>query len=57
MLFSHLLVTPTGNSRVLARYLASVCGCINPPFSHLFSRVPPRISAFLRPFFLNQTSE
>lgn len=57
MLFSHLLVTPTGNSRVLARYLASVYGCINPPFSHLFSRVPPRISAFQRPFFLNQTSE
>ena len=57
MLFSHLLVTPTGNSRVLARYLASVYGCINPPFSHLFSGVPPRISAFPRLFFLNQTSE
>ena len=57
MLFSHLLVTPTGNSCVLARYLASVYGRINPPFSRLFYGVPPRLSAFPRPFFLNQTSE
>lgn len=57
MLSSYLVISHGFNNGVLARYSGSVYGCINPPFSRLFSRVPPRISAFLRPFFLNQTSE
>lgn len=57
MLFSQLSISHGFNNGVLARYSGSVYGCINPPFSRLFSGVPPRISAFLRPFFLNQTSE
>ena len=57
MLFSQLSISREFNNGILARYSGSVYGCINPPFSRLFSGVPPRILAFLYPFFLNQTSE